>query len=367
MPNTSNRVRAIDLGRGIAVFLMIFVHTLWMYADTETQTNSLLGHVVHFVGKGTAGFLMCMGFSLVLSSKQSIASACKRGVVLMLAGYGMNILKFIVPISVFGTMPESFIEAYEWSSPLSTGQLVWLVQTGDILQMAGLSMFIAGLVRAYVHNKYAVLAIALFIAAISRELTGFQLDIPYLEYPFELLFGGNYHVYFPVFPWCSFILIGLFLGMLVRDANWDYNQVFDRGLYLALPGLIIGGALCLYAPEYHIGNFFHHGFGGVLWLAGINFLLLWIINKLVSGSTSNPVTRFLDYCSQRVTTMYVIQWTLICWGMGIIGFQTLNAWQTVALMPVMVALSFAVQQLLDITLARFSPKKAKPSTLASSS
>jgi len=47
---------------------------------------------------------------------------------------------FLVPIAVFGTMPEAFIAAYGWSSPLGAAELGSLVLTGDILQMAGVSL-----------------------------------------------------------------------------------------------------------------------------------------------------------------------------------------------------------------------------------
>ena len=345
---TQSRLRAIDVGRGLAVFLMIMVHTLWMYADEPTQAESLLGHVIHFIGKGSAAFLMCMGVSMVLSRNQSLRAALIRAVLLIAVGTGMNILKFVVPIAVLGTMPEKFIAAYGWESPLTFAQLRWLALTGDILQLAGLSFFFVALTKRYVPNRYAILAIALLIALVSRELSGLRIEVPGLYYLSELLFGGTYHAYFPVFPWMSFIFIGLFIGLSFKQTERSPREVFGQALYMGVPLLIVGGGVCLLYPDYNFGNFFHLGPGGVLYLAGINLVLLWLINRLVKQDTDNAVTRFLEYLSRRVTTLYVIQWTLICWGMGLIGYQTLNALQTLAMMPVMIALSLATQHGMEL-------------------
>ena len=74
----------MDFVRGLAVFFMIFIHTLWMYADIPTQTDSLLGAVIHLPGKATAVFLYCMGISLVLSRQQGLANGLGRGHLLLL-------------------------------------------------------------------------------------------------------------------------------------------------------------------------------------------------------------------------------------------------------------------------------------------
>ena len=43
----NTRLKTIDLARGASVFIMILVHTLWMYSSTELQSESLFGAVIH--------------------------------------------------------------------------------------------------------------------------------------------------------------------------------------------------------------------------------------------------------------------------------------------------------------------------------
>ena len=138
-----NRILAIDLARGVSVLMVIIVHTLWMYGDVYTQENTWIGEVIHFIGKGTPMFLIAMGFSFLLSRNQSIFLSCKRALQLLLLGYIMNFLKFVLP-TIIGIIPDNFIEAYGWSAPATTSNLGYMLLTGDILQLAGVSLFFMG-------------------------------------------------------------------------------------------------------------------------------------------------------------------------------------------------------------------------------
>lgn len=340
------RVREIDFGRGIAVFLMVFVHTLWMYADTSTQYESLFGHIIHTLGKGTSAFLVLMGMSLIIAPS-SLANNIKRAFILLLLGYLMNTLKFIVPILVFGSMPDSFIEAYGWSRPLETWQYLYLVSTGDILQLAGISLLLIAFVQRYLDHTYVYLGLGLLIMLFSQMVRGISLEPWGLQYIGRLFFSEHYQVYFPVFPWMSFILFGMFMGKLFINMQDRLELFYHYVLIAALSLMAIGFTLAYANYDYHIANFFHHGPGGTVYLMGVTLLLYWAIYRIVNKLKAGRLLRGLQYLSKNVTSLYIIQWTLICWGMGIIGFQTLNAWQTLAMMPVMLALTLLSQMAID--------------------
>ncbi len=337
------RFQVIDYGRGLAVLLMIFVHTLWMYADSSVQADSWLGHVIHFIGKGTAAFLIVMGISLSLSKKQSLRSDCLRGLMILAFAYIMNALKFIAPIAVFGTMPESFIEAYRWQSPLTTNQYLYLIGTGDILQMVGISLFIIAFVRHFIQNPWVIIGLAFLIAVLSGELRGLANHHDTFGYVARLLFSNHYQVYFPVFPWISFILLGFAMGLILKQRHFEHLALFNQTFWVGLGSLLSGGGLCFLNFDYHFNNFFHLGLGGVLYLFGINMLLFWGIHRLVEAGLTNHFTQFLSYLSKRVTSIYIIQWIVVCWGMGLIGYQTLNATQTLLLMPIVLCITLCIQ------------------------
>ena len=145
---TGERVLSIDLAKGISSFLIPMAHVVLIYGTAYAQEESWLGLTVHFFGKWAGVFLIAMGFSYTLSSNQTIGSSIKRGIRLLMIGYFMNFLKFIVP-ALLGMLPDSFIHAYGWELPLSVNNLFYMVFTGDILQLAGASLLLMGVINKY--------------------------------------------------------------------------------------------------------------------------------------------------------------------------------------------------------------------------
>ncbi|MEM6532146.1 MAG: heparan-alpha-glucosaminide N-acetyltransferase domain-containing protein [Myxococcota bacterium] len=344
--SSKKRYAAVDHARGMAVVLMVLVHTLWIYGSDYTQTESFFGHFVHFVGRGTPMFLVAMGFSFILSSRQSFTSSALRGVILLAAGFVMNALKFLVPYA-FGFLPASFLAAYGWEAPLTGEQLLYLLATGDILQLAGLSLILMGAIRAVTDRVDLTMAAAVVVAIAGGWLRGLRPGIPGLDYAADLLWGAEWNVYFPVFPWAAVIIFGMALGRAQTKAEDDtvvFRRMFPLGLVLAL----VGGALCYYDPEFHINDFFHLGPGGAIHLMGIGALLMWLSHVMTNALSHRFGWRqlcvLLKHASRRVTTLYVIQWVMICWGMAIIGYKTLSPLQVALLFPVILVLCLAIDE-----------------------
>lgn len=341
----NNRILAIDLARGVSVLMVIIVHTLWIYGDISTQSDTWLGGVVHFIGKGTPMFLIAMGVSFTLSRNQSIVLSIKRALYILAAGYIMNFLKFVLPVLV-GTIPDAFIEAYGWTAPATVDNMFYMLLTGDILQLAGVSLLFMGIINKFSKNKYVPLIIAFIIAVVTKEVHGFRLGIGSMDYILDLLWGAEWNIYFAVFPWFSFILIGMFFGKWYKEKHKSNAHIFKRMLIAGFLSMLIGGGLCFYNFEYHFGDYFHLGPGGTIYLAGFNLVLMWLAHILVTRIKENRVFEFLYYCSKRVTTIYIIQWTVICWGMGFLGYQQFGILGVLVLIPFYMVLTLGIQKLL---------------------
>lgn len=352
-----NRILAIDLARGISVLMVIIVHVLWIYGDVATQTETWIGSIVHFIGKGTPMFLIAMGISFMLSRNQSIMLSIKRAFYILGVGYLMNFLKFVLPTLV-GTMPDNFIEAYGWAVPVNLENMIYMLGTGDILQLAGISLLFMGIINKLFKNKYVPLIIALCIAVLTKEVHGFRFGFAGADYLLDLLWGAEWNVYFAVFPWFSFILVGMFFGMWYKERGESDNYMFIRMLIAGVVLMAIGGGLCYFNFEYHFGDYFHLGPGGTLYLAGFNLVLMWFANLLVTRIKENSIFRFFYYCSKRVTTIYVIQWVIICWGMGVLGYQQFGIVGVLLLIPFYILFTIGIQKvLLDKLLFVKKPKK----------
>lgn len=332
-----SRVFIIDLARGLAVFFMICVHTLWMLGSHQLQTETGFGHWVHLMGQGASAFLITMGFSFMVTPDRRLSRAFERGVFILLVAYLMNALKFLVPIYVFGTMPEAFIAAYGWQSPISPGQAAYLLGTGDILQMAGVSLFLIGLARRFVPNKYGILALMLASVGVSALVRGTRVGHPAPDYVLDVLWGTQWNVYFPVFPWIAHILAGMFLGSVYLEHDRDERVLMRAVGGLGLVLLVAGWTVSRNDWAYHFNDFFHTGPGGTLYLIGRALCVFYVAARLLALRPLPAWFRAgVNHLSAHVTTLYVVQWTLICWAMGIVGYQTLGLAQTVALMPVMI-------------------------------
>nr|WP_199162938.1 heparan-alpha-glucosaminide N-acetyltransferase domain-containing protein [Elizabethkingia sp. ASV34] len=350
------RILAIDVARGMSVILMIMVHTMLIYGSPTTQTNTVLGQVILWLGRGTTMFLVSMGISFVLSKRQAPKSICKRAVYILVIGYGMNILKFLVPEFIFGGLPEAFVSAYGLKSgTLETG--VFFLLLGDILQLAGISLLVMGFINRFSKSKYVPLVIALAIISVSKELSGLRLGIVGLDYICDLLFSNQFNVYFPVFPWGAFILAGMFLGRWYKELEGNQEVFFKKMLFVGLGFITIGGFLYLPDPEYHFGDYYHLGPGGSFLLLGANFVLYWLISLVVHlYKENNNFFKLLTFCSKHVTSLYVIQWVLINWGIYVLGFWKYSGWVVLALFPFFITLSICIQLIFSKIKILWRPK-----------
>ncbi|WP_052248475.1 heparan-alpha-glucosaminide N-acetyltransferase domain-containing protein [Chryseobacterium taiwanense] len=352
MEQHNKRILALDLIKGMSVIGMIIIHTVLIYANVKSQYETTIGSFIVFLGRGTSIFLICMGITFMTSRHQSLKSALKRGILLVFAGLFMNFMKFMIPV-IFNFAPDNFIQKYEWHAPLHQ-QYIYLVQLGDILQLAGMSLLFIGFIRKYVKNKYIILAIGLFVALISREVSGLNLDYPVINYVLDLLFNTDYpaYVYFPVFPWMAFIIIGMFFGKWFQELNYDTKKIFEKMLYFGIAFIFIGAPLVFIYGNYNYNSFYHMGPGGVIYFAGWTLLFLWLINTITANIKENGFIRILKYCSKNLTSMYMIQWILISWGKGIFGYREHGIDYVLLLVLLYLFLTFSVQFIIDIIIKK---------------
>ncbi|MBB6463625.1 heparan-alpha-glucosaminide N-acetyltransferase domain-containing protein [Flammeovirga kamogawensis] len=341
----STRYTTLDVLRGSSVLFLIPLHCMMMYATAETWKNSILGELMLIAERGTPVFLIVMGFSFVFSKRQSAKAVLKRGFKILGVGYLLNTLKFVVPI-LTGILPANLIEAHGLAQSTSLSNMLHFFLLGDILQLAGVSLLIMGILTPLLHNKYAVLLFGLIIIGTAKLVSGFNVNVIGIDYLLDLLWSNKYNVYFPIFPWMSFILMGRFLGMLYKEhkaSSKKYNQLV---LFYALGIIGFGMLLCVIDYTYHFGDYYHLGPGGTLLLLGVNMLFLSIVPLFVKF-IPQQINQLLLFTSKNVTSFYIIQWVIIDWGMGIFGFAQLNQFQILLIIPFYTLLTFIILKFKD--------------------
>ncbi|MEN9567064.1 MAG: hypothetical protein RLZZ69_2260, partial [Cyanobacteriota bacterium] len=209
--------------------------------------------------------------------------------------------------------------------------------TSDILQLAGISLMIMSILRRYIKNYWLILAIASVILLIAPCLWGLKSGQPVIDEVLNLFWGAENKAYFPVFPWLSFPLLGMFLGSFLANSQ-ELNRTFKQIGLIGLPLTSIGLVISFTNPSYHFGDYYHPAQGGMIYMIGFVMFWLWICNEIVNNFPRNKLLRLFDRWSKDVTSIYFIQWCIIEWLAYFVGYQDKDIISTIFLM-VSIALS----------------------------
>lgn len=326
----NGRIQYLDLARGIAVFFMIMQHAMIMHESSGGEGHTIIGNI--FIALGTAPaapvFIFFMGVFLVKSNK-SLKENMMRGVKLFLLGYGLNLIRFTIPLVIAG-----------WGKMLSPGLFgvvsgephgimnyaIYLLFTVDIFQLAGLSLIFFSALKKYGDNKYIIPVLVLGILLLSTYLWGIY-DSVILFMP---LWGKSEIVDFPLFPWCIYFLLGMYLS------KYFYTPTMERKVK---KGFIIAGGLlalmgCITIGNFPIGDYYRSGFSVHILI--ISFLFFWLsmCDYIVKKMSRKGFDRFLNiiyFWSSNVTGIYVIQWILFGWSVLIIGSNRMPDYAAMAI------------------------------------
>ncbi len=297
------RIRFLDIARGLAVVFMIMQHTMLMYAINLGEGTDI-GDIFLLLGTAPAApvFMFIMGIFFGKSSNKAVASGIKRGLHLLGMGYLLNILRFTLPYWVAGNTSTAFSHSV---TPFS------LAFVTDILQLAGLSLIALSVVKRYVPWRGLWPVLALVITLVSPFVWGRLNGLA----EFNPLWGSGKAVAFPFLPWCIYPLLGMFYSRYLFDS---------RNLGSLMKKTAVAGLVCLVAGivtwnMFVIGDYSRSGLGVHLVIVG--FVLLWlpVCRLFTENIADNMVFRLLIFWSKQVTTIYIIQWLLYGWGILVFG------------------------------------------------
>ncbi len=347
------RLPEIDALRGLSVGMMIVVHTLLYFATAETQRRGL-GHVILVLGKATATFVVCLGISFPLSRRRATGAALRRGLRLLAYGYALNFAKFIVPLYVFRTLPAALLIELGLR-PGDPANLPFLLLLGDILHLAGLSTIVLAGLRYLRGGRLAALGLAAAVALAAPLLWGLRPADPAAAYCSDLLWGATYTVFFPLFPWLAYALVGYALGAAYQ--RWGsqprtfYAWVGGGGLLALGLGLLLGRA---YPTAWQGVDFYRTGPAGVLALSGLTSLLVAVF-RMVARHWPAGLLRGLTFLSRHVTSLYALSWVAIYWNLGWLGFlRYAQGWQLTLLVAYIFGLTLLAHWLYRRLAARLS-------------
>jgi uncharacterized membrane protein len=335
------RIRALDLAAGLAVFFMILVHVLWHWGRPETWTTPI-GEAVSFAAGPTAApvFVFLMGASLGAARRTRTETLVLRGLWLLFLGYVLNGLRGVIPVSLgttFGIVsPEQIWPYTPW----------WLATTVDLHHVVGLSLVTIAVLRARVEPSSVWLVLAGGLVFLAPWLRTVQFGTPIIDAPLTPVLSSAPNVYYALVPWLAYALAGAVFGAAIARAT-DRPRLFRRGALAGLGLLVIGGGLIQAThPGFDVFTYWRQP--PALAVAIMGIVLIWL-------AVCDAVTRrgFIDGrlgivygWSGRVIAMYFAHWVIVGWGTGLVGFRALD------LPTVLVAMAAAV--VLTSYLSRFA-------------
>lgn len=311
---TPNATGAQHIKRIAFLFVVGYALILGSVHGLEVQVEMthevLLGSVCCFV------FLM--GIFIALAGGKNLSQSIKRGLILFIAGYALNFFRSSLPMWLslqFGLVTQE---------ELGDGNPIYELLVVDILQFAGIAFIICSLMRHYLPNPIHWLLFALMIAFVSPYAWDTHSGNVFFNEVLKLLAGNIAEgAFFPQLPWLAYAISGMAFGHWMKQAD-DIHSFLKKSAWFSLAATLVGITIILTNADYHSGDSMRAGPGAVIAISGFTALTIFLFHGIVEKVPHNPIFSFWYTWSKHITTVYVVHWLLIGWGLMYFGFRTLS-------------------------------------------
>ncbi len=334
----AGRQKELDYARGLAIFFMIAVHCLEIFASTNTIDENAYGLVVEFFGSFTSAtvFMILLGVGIIYSRKSEPKSLIKRGVLLIAAGYLLNIIRGYFPMLILWKQTGED----EWLSYM----MIELLEI-DILQFAGLTFIFFGLAKKlrFTPTTYVVGMIVFEVLNVVLHQYGFYDSniMDYHNYDFYLaaftgLFWGTSELSsFPFLSWIFYPIAGYLFGSYLISQNAQGKKRLFNRITVGSGIIFVTTLLLCWYFDIDYGwetdaSFYHHLILGNIVFGSCAFLLIGTV-FFMTRFIPEFIQKTLSRWSTNVTEIYFIQWILICWIAIATGYNEYGAGVTIGI------------------------------------
>lgn len=301
------RIVYLDLARGLAVFFMILQHAVIIF-DTDMGEKSVLGMIMLALGTAPAApvFLTLMGIFFSRKREITLNREILYGLKLVGLGYLLNLFRFFLPLSLEYLENPVAIFTLQKESPFD------MLLSIDILQTAGYSWMVLALLKRYLPHKEGLYYILAGLLAILSPLFWCKTSV---LTPLAAFWGTAHNVFFPLFPWVIYPILGLAIGPSLL--NPDKEQLtLKLSALLGIITVLEGVALLFFLGDttlFSLGDYHRSGIAVQMILMGFVGIWMWLCKQLASRSLIKKIMPLLSFWSREVTKIYFIQWILFSW------------------------------------------------------
>lgn len=305
-PQTSTRVREIDMARGFAIVYLIAVSVMSFVYDNSFMP---LYYVIDFLGSTPAApvFFFLLGADFAYSQHTSPRQLFRRG----------NKL-FVISILVNGfscSLPLLLHDGLHGCLDQADTALKWLCTT-DVLTFAGMAlMFFAIVKRHHLSNRW-IFVIAV-IAYVASQLLAYFCPVDFDSRPALCIVAGLFYcsgptAYFPLLAWIIYPVVGKMFGDRLAS-EYDPEDLWDRCGFGGLMLLIMMAAVILIFPGLRTGYFndymFFNSDNIAVLLLNMGLTLWWMsLLHYICRRHPKAGTRLAARLSHNFTSMYIMLW-----------------------------------------------------------
>ena len=348
----TGRQQELDLARAIPVMSLPFVHCVIECCSAETinQPIPFLFNVIIGAPLGAPIFMFCMGISLVYSKHSDAKEIMRRGLILFIAGFILNMMRFGIPYLI-GYMITG--EADRFLAPI-----LYKIFGNDILQFAGLALLLFGFLKKQKLQDHVIVIIAVIMSLIGWCFRHMNFGIPVVNVILGHIIGteepnGFVLSDFPVMNWFLVPVAGYIFGnILIRLQDkkkfylpfipmfaviyWVYFAIETRLHF----GKMAGGATLVEEEN----DYYHAEFFDI-----ISYIVCAIgmlgVYYLITSHCPEKLNKFFQSVSRNITRIYVIHWFFVVMSTNVIlykinGTQELPVYQIMILALIIFLISY---------------------------
>lgn len=344
------RIKSLDLARGFTVLMIAPVHTILLYSQPGIYNTFLVKYLAFIAeGPGAQLFMLLMGIYFSFQKPSGFPPVVKRSALLLMAGYTLNIVKFIIPMRL-GLLPAGLQSELQVEN--NAGDILHLLLLGDILHFAAPALIVLFFVKRIKQYQYWALLLAMIICFVSPFCWDIHSSNPFINYLLQLAGGQPPRVFFPLLPWLVYPLMGLSIGYWLQQYG---SKTFSWLRNFGVAFIVYGWLLKTFLIKEESVSFYRTLPADTFKHIGIVLITLHVWEWLGTHVTENYFFRLLAYMSQHITQIYFIQWLLIMWLLPVFGYQQLEYESSLAASAFTTFITIAVSVRINSASSKINP------------
>lgn len=319
----ARRFEELDILRALPILGLPLAHLYEEgcdYGMLHPQVEHGLAFGMTLFAWGAPIFMFLMGANWCFSRRTTPAYLAHRGLLLLLIGVVLNLVRFVLP-SVVGLFTGHEDEFYE---------ALGMVLCSDIYDFSGAAFLLMALCLRLKLRALPLLTLALAMLTLGNCVTMPEDTNVYVLNALGRFVWVSENSYFPLFTWFIFPAAGYVFGRMYRD--FPTEQARARFCLLLMPAGAVGLAACVKALQtYGLSAVTIYSSPAnsyitdlpnaamIFCTTAVSIGLMYYICRQIQNTW---LQRALVAVSKVIMPFYILQWVIIGWGTTLYGVLT---------------------------------------------